>query len=206
MAREHNNQKGISMKFAFSKGLIVALLFSSMVHAAAKVTENQKWLQEPTAFLGINIAGNLKHDLKQCPPGYELPTEICYKLISDGIYQVWGLPNIGIDNPRVAVQVKDSSIQYISLKTYEDQFPKLKSLLIQKYGKPTNSKSEVVKTKVGASFNNEKLYWQGANVVMVLSRYSNDIETSSLTIMNETATEKALIDRDKSLKEAASKL
>lgn len=67
------------MKLTICKGLIIALLFSSVAHAATKVAESPKWLQEPTSFLGINIAGNLKYDITQCPAGYELPTEICWK-------------------------------------------------------------------------------------------------------------------------------
>lgn len=194
------------MKALRNKGLIVALLISTGANAANKVTESPKWQQEPVSFLGISLTGNLKSDQQQCPSGYELPTEICYKVVSGDLYQMWGLPKIGIDNPKLYIKLKDSSIQYLKLDTYADQFLKLRDLLVQKYGKPSFNKSEPVKTMVGATFNNETLYWQGTSVTMVLSKYSDDIETSSLTIMNERAAIKALTDRDKQIKDAASKL
>ncbi|PRA56832.1 hypothetical protein CQZ98_08220 [Pseudomonas sp. MYb115] len=156
--------------------------------------------------MGINLEGNLKYDVRQCPSGYQLPTELCWKSLSEELYDVWGLPEVGIDNLRMSVKIVDSSIQYMRLTTYADQFAKFRDLLIQKYGKPSMARKEVVKTKAGATFDNDKLYWQGVNITMVLSRYSDDIDTSSLTIFSEKAAAKATTEGQKGIKEAASKL
>ena len=174
--------------------------------AAGKNSAPPKWQLEPTSFMGINLEGNLKYDINQCPSGYELPTDLCWKSYSDELYEVWGLPKVGIDNLRMDVKIVDSNLQYMHLTTYADQFGKFRDLLIQKYGKPTYSGTEVVKTKAGAQFNNEKVIWQGINITMTLSKYSDDIETSALYIISEKAVTKATVKNQQRMNEAASKL
>jgi len=174
--------------------------------AATKNAAPPKWQLEPTSFMGINLEGNLKYDLNQCPSGYELPTSLCWKSYSDELYEVLGLPKVGIDNLRMNVSVVDSNIQYMQLTTYADQFGKFRDLLIQKYGKPTHAGVEVVKTKAGAAFNNERLVWQGVNITMTLSKYSNDIETSAFYIISEKAVAKAKVNSQQRTSDAASKL
>lgn len=194
------------MKFGTCIAVLAAVVFGGGCFAATKSSVSPKWQQEPSAFMGVKLEGNLKYELKQCPAGYDLPTELCWKSTSEEFYEVWGLPKVGIDNLRMSVKVVDSNIQYIRLTTYDDQFPKLRDLLVQKYGNPSSTRKEIVKTAAGATFDNEKLYWQGVNITMVLSRYSGDIETSSLVIFNEKAAAEALTKSQKGIKEAASKL
>lgn len=194
------------MRFGAYIAVLAAVVFGSSCFAATKSSVSPKWQQEPSAFMGVKLEGNLKYELKQCPAGYDLPAELCWKSTSEEFYEVWGLPKVGIDNLRMSVKVVDSNIQYMRLTTYDDQFPKLRDLLVQKYGNPSSTRKEIVKTAAGATFDNEKLYWQGVNITMVLSRYSGDIETSSLVIFNEKAAAEALTKSQKGIKEAASKL
>lgn len=194
------------MKLSACITIVAMTIYGGSCFAAPKSSVPSKWQQEPSAFMGVKLEGNLKYDLKQCPAGYDLPTELCWKSTSEEFYEVWGLPEVGIDNLRMSVKVVDSNIQYMRLTTYDDQFPKLRDLLVQKYGNPSSARKEIVKTTAGATFDNEKLYWQGVNITMVLSRYSGDIETSSLVVFNEKATAEALTKSQKGIKEAASKL
>ncbi|MNR62679.1 hypothetical protein D3C85_1847700 [compost metagenome] len=63
-----------------------------------------------------------------------------------------------------------------------------------------------MKTKVGATFQNEKSYWEGQKVGIILNKYSDDIDTSSVSVINKAVAVKALQDEQGKLSENASKL
>ncbi|MNH23287.1 hypothetical protein D3C81_2046010 [compost metagenome] len=79
-------------------------------------------------------------------------------------------------------------------------------MFIQKYGKPTLQKTEAVKTKVGAMFQNEKLYWDGRKVSIILKKYSDTIEKSSVSVINKAVATKAVEAQRSKLTENASQL
>jgi len=191
-------------KIAFF-ALGICLAGSSL--AAKKSTEPEPWKLEPDSFMGIKFSSNIKYDLTQCPDGYEPPKEMCYQKPYSDLYILNGLPNIGlVGGYQLSAKVKDSAIQYFYLSASSDDFARLSQILISKYGKPTRSESEPVKTKGGATFTNEKLSWSGGKVLIVLSKYADDINTSSVSVTNRAASMKALDDEKKKISDAASKL
>lgn len=194
------------MKSKVAIFLLGACLATSAV-SAKKAPEPEAWSLEPDSFMGIQLSGNLTNAIKQCPAGYELPKEMCYQKPYGDLYILNGLPNIGlIGGYQLSAKVKDSAIQYFYLTASSDDFPRLSQVLITKYGKPTRTESETVKTKAGATFNNEKLSWSGQKVLIVLSKYSDDINTSSVSVTNRGVSMKALSDEKKKINDAASNL
>jgi hypothetical protein len=195
-----------TMKSKMAIFLLGACLATSAV-AAKKAAEPAVWTLEPDSFMGIKLSSNLIYDVKQCPAGYEPPKEMCYQKPYGDLYILNGLPSIGlIGGYQLSAKVKDSAVQYLYLTASSDDFPRLSQVLITKYGKPTRSESEPVKTKAGATFTNEKLSWSGPKVLIVLSKYSDDINTSSVSVTNRDVSMKALSDEKKKISDAASKL
>lgn len=184
---------------------LVLICVAGAAQGANKGTEGS-WSQEPTSFIGINLDEKLTYQLKQCPSDYSVPDEVCYKTPFQGYYPLFALPALGLHGYTAGVMTHESQIREISLETKADDYDSVKSMFIQKYGKPTLQKTEVVKTKVGATFQNEKLYWDGRKVSIVLKKYSDTIEKSSVSVINKAVATKAVEAEQSKLTENASQL
>jgi hypothetical protein len=194
------------MRLATSLGAIAALLLIGSAVAASKSSEPLQWKQEPESFMGIKFSNKMTYDFKQCPAIGEMPKEMCYISTVPNWFRMISTPDIGISPYSLEVKMQGSSVHYIHLTTAEYKFSILQELLIKKYGKPTTTQIETVKTKAGASFTNEKLIWQGVKTSMTLSKYDEDIETSSVLIVNKDASAEAAKENSGKLSDGASKL
>lgn len=192
------------MKVKLSLSLAI-ICMASAAHGASKGSEGQ-WLQEPRSFIGIKLDEKLTYQLKECPADYSIPDEICYKRPFQGYYPLFAVPSLGLHGYTAGVMTHDSQIREISLDTKADDYEIVKSMFIQKYGKPTLQKTETVKTKVGASFQNEKLYWDGRKVSIILKKYSDTIDKSSVSVINKAVAIKAVEAEQSKLSESASQL
>lgn len=190
------------MKVRFSLSLVL-MCMATAAHAA-KESPRAQWPLEPTSFIGIKFDQNLIYQLKECPSNYNVPDEICYKKPFRGYYPLFAVPSLGLHGYTAGVATYDSLIQEITLTTKIEDYETLKSMLVQKYGKPSLQGGGLVKTSVGATFQNEKLYWEGLKVSIVLTKYSDTIDKSSLSVINNSVAIKAVeAQRDKLIKSAS---
>ncbi|UVL30138.1 hypothetical protein [Pseudomonas donghuensis] len=192
------------MKVKLSLSLVF-ICMAAAAHAAKKGAE-VPWSQEPTSFIGINLEEKLTYQLKQCPADYSVPDEICYQRPFQSYYPLFAVPALGLHGYTAGVMTYESQIREITLDTKVDDYEAVKSMFIQKYGKPTLQKTEAVKTKVGATFQNEKLYWDGRKVSIILKKYSDTIEKSSVSVINKAVATKAVEAQRSKLTENASQL
>ena len=116
------------------------------------------------------------------------------------------MPSLGLHGYTAGVLTHDSLIREIVLNTKIDDYDAVVALLTQKYGRPQSQKTEMVKTKVGATFQNEKSYWEGKKVKIILRKYSDNIDTSSISVINKSVAVEALRDEHGKVIENASKL
>ncbi|MCQ3001429.1 hypothetical protein NLO98_16895 [Pseudomonas syringae] len=178
--------------------------------AAKKNAEPVAWLQEPTSFMGVNLSGDVVYDIPECPqlsPGKEPQTLCREKSYTANYYGISGLPKIGLDYfYTLSTKLLERKIQYLYLSGNTRDFDKVKALFITKYGKPTTSIVQPVKTKAGASFGNDVLTWTGQRVTISLSRYSDDINSFGAAISNNDVAAAAARKRESSVNSAASKL
>lgn len=193
------------MNSKLSIALAIFCLATS-AYGANKNSDPAPWAQEPTTFLGIKLDEKLVYQLKQCPNDYSVPVEICYQRPFQGYYPLFAVPSLGLHGYTAGVLTHDSLIREVVLNTKVDDYEAVMALLTQKYGRPQSQKTEMVKTKVGATFQNEKSYWEGKRVGIILSKYSDDIDTSSVSVINKTVAAKALQDERGKVDENASKL
>lgn len=186
--------------------LLAAICTATAAHGAKKSTEAEVWTQEPTSFIGIKLDENLIYQLKQCPDDYDFnaPEEMCYERpYVKNYYSLRYTPPLGIGYG-AAVMMHESQIREIRLTTKEDNYETVKSMLLQKYGKPLKQSSETVKTKVGAAFQNEKTYWDGKRVTIILERYYDTIDKSSVSVINKDVAHKAIrAEKDKVMNNAS---
>lgn len=174
-------------------------------YGAKKHPESGLWSQEPTSFLGIKLDQNLTDQLEPCPSDYSIPDKVCYQRPFQGYYPLFALPPIGLRYSG-GVMTYESQIRGISLRTWADDYETVRAMLIERYGKPILISTETVKTKIGASFQNEKLVWEGERVVLRLNRYSDTIDKSSISLTNKSVATKAAQAGQGKLLDNASKL
>lgn len=174
--------------------LLAVICTATAAHGAKKSTEAEVWAQEPTSFIGIKLNEKLIYQLKQCPEDYDFdaPEEMCYERpYIEGYYSLRDTPPLGIGYG-AAVMTHESQIREIRLTTKADNYDAVKSMLLQKYGKPLKQSSETVKTKVGAAFQNEKTYWDGQRITIILEKYYDTIDKSSVSVINKDVAYKAI--------------
>ncbi|WP_337153545.1 hypothetical protein [Pseudomonas protegens] len=193
------------MKLKLS-AILVIFCTTTAAYGAKKNAEPAPWIQEPTSFLGIKFDEKLTYQLKQCPDDYSVPDEICYQQPHQNYYPLFAVPHLGLHGYTAAVMTHDSQIREITLSTKIDDYDTVKAMFIQKYGKPVLQKAEAVRTKVGASFQNEKLYWDGKKVAIILKKYEDSIDKSSVSVINKAVATKAVQAEQGEVTENASKL
>lgn len=193
------------MKAKLSTALAI-LCMATAAYGAKKNAEPTPWIQEPISFLGIKFDEKLIYQLKQCPADYSIPAETCYKTPFRNYYPLFAVPSLGLHGYTAGVFTHDSLVREVVLSTKIEDYDAVKAMLIQKYGHPKSQIKETVKTKVGAAFQNEKSYWEGQKIQIILSMYSDDIDTSSVSVINKVVAIKALQEERNKLSENASKL
>ncbi|WP_350298127.1 hypothetical protein [Pseudomonas putida] len=180
-----------------------AICVATGVHAADERKSTQgMWHQEPASFIGIQINQNLTYQLNQCPAD-SVPDRLCYKKAFENYYTLRAVPPLGLHGYSASVLTHDSQIREITLTTKIADY-QVKDLLVRKYGKPHLQGTEIVKTKVGATFQNEKLFWEGKSVAILLEKYSDTIDKSSVSVINTAVAVKAKqVERGKLLDSAS---
>jgi len=186
------------------KALLLAVICTATAaHGAKRSAEPEVWVQEPTSFLGIKLDEKLIYQLKQCPEDYSEPDGMCYERPFQGYYPLRSTPPLGIGYG-AAVMTHESQIREIRLTTKVDNYDTVKAMLLQKYGRPIKQSSDTVKTKVGATFQNEKAYWDGQRVTIVLEKYYDTIDKSRVSVISKDVAHKAVnAEKDKMMNNAS---
>lgn len=195
-------EKFVNLKFAVP---LAFLCIASTTEAATKGGDTG-WPQQPTSFMGITLSEPLTRQINQCIAG-SYPPKLCYQEPYHGYYyDLSGLPEIGILGYSVSVMTFESEIRQMSMDLDSDDYGTIKSMLLEKYGKPKLEGAGPVRTKVGATFQNEKLLWEGDRYLVVLMRYGETIDKSSVVVINKSVADKAKESKMKKQSENSSKI
>jgi hypothetical protein len=79
-------------------------------------------------------------------------------------------------------------LETISIYIPEEHYSSVSSALNEKYGS-TPLKTEMLKNRLGASFENRIYSWRRNNAILQATRYSSDLETSSVVYRTDFAME-----------------
>ena len=64
-----------------------------------------------------------------------------------------------------------------------DSYSTIRSIFVDKYGRPTRATDSTVQNRMGATFQKETLQWRGSFLTIQLSRYSNRLDESYASFM-----------------------
>lgn len=82
----------------------------------------------------------------------------------------------------------NGKLDSMSMSVLEKHFSGVISALLEKYG-VTEPKTEIVRNRMGASFENRIYSWRKKGATLVATRYSADLETSSVRYRTDFALE-----------------
>lgn len=98
--------------------------------------------------------------------------------------------------------VKDKFVQ-VNLSFDSDVFTALRDIFVERYGPPTESRTEPVQTKSGSTFENTVVVWIGEKVNARIQRYSDTINKGSASIYHQAWGDADLKAREEAKKKAA---
>lgn len=73
------------------------------------------------------------------------------------------------------------SLSLVTVTIHENGFSTVVAALTEKYGKPIESKTEVIETRAGVSYQNKIMLWRRADTYITATRYSDTIEESLIS-------------------------
>jgi hypothetical protein len=82
---------------------------------------------------------------------------------------------IGPTRPRVSIWFREGGMDAVYLLFPTDDFDALRPIFVERYGKPTATRTEMVQNRMGAKFRNEILEWTGQRAYVFLRRYSDEL-------------------------------
>lgn len=100
----------------------------------------------------------------------------------------------------------DGKIEDLRATFTSESFPAVVAALREKYGIPTSTQTDQIKSKAGAAFSSDVVRWQLADGEIVVQQRSGRIDTMSLAIATTKILAKQADDAKKSVKDAAKDL
>ena len=189
------------------KLLFAVLVCASLSAYAQKATP---WQKEPTAVFGIALGEVLDNAaIGECGGAKPQSTEESIAACTmhrprDGDLVIAGLPVSVFDGG--FVRREDGVVTSISLRGKQGDYQSIKTLLLERYGRPTVVRTEALQNAMGATFKSEVLTWYGKKVSLILEERSDSIDTTRAFFSHNATATKRLLEREKSLKESASKM
>ena len=93
----------------------------------------------------------------------------------------------GVSVKTITFTFYEGKLGRVSTKPPADRWDHLSRAFIDRYGKPTNDKTTIVKTRAGVTHKNRELAWKRPGGHIWLERYSNTIDETSVVYMSDTA-------------------
>lgn len=190
------------------KKLVLAVaMIASMAAYAQKISV---WPKEPNAVFGIALGETLDNAaISECGgvkvETQSMPISVCsMSRPGYGDLSIAGFPVPVFE--RGFVRREDGVVTSISLSGKHDDYQSIKTLLVERYGRPTTVRTETLQNGMGASFKSEVLTWSGKSVTLLLKERSGSIDQTSAFFSHNATAVKSMLDREKALKESASKM
>lgn len=190
------------------KLVIVGLLLPSSVLASDTTQPNLVWAQEPTSFMGVDLHGDFLKEVEECPANTSEPEKPCRVATEiPGRFLV-----LGTDSRRVLLgyqliaQLSNGRIETLVFTGPSNSSALVAEMLRTDFGPPSHSKTNLIKTKSGATFDNEVLHWKGEKLSIASQRNDQDLGTYSVMITNTPMSISDVQDADQSSAPDVSKI
>ncbi|MDN8612756.1 hypothetical protein [Variovorax ginsengisoli] len=188
------------------RAVVAAAIFAAVPAAHAQ------WNQEPTSVMGVTL-GAPAASIPMCPPlvqsnpdSYKTPSFICTDDIgySPQTASLKGIP-FGFSRGG-SVFFTNGAIASVHLLTGQVDYPRLKGMLVERYGPPMKTWTSQVTTTAGAVVSSEESTWSGPNVTILLSERARRADLSRAAFAFNALTAQAGADRAGENKANAGKL
>lgn len=177
----------------------VALFFACAVASGQCVAE-VTWDKEPESLLGIRLGVPLAESLGECPKnrfGYTLQWELmCWQYFAPNFFEIANPPAIGVFVSDVKVGVVENRVETVFFQFLHLEHEKVATLLMAKYGPPTQVKSNIVQNKMGASFESKEMTWIGKNLTLSYNSRAGKIDRGLVSITSRKYVESKKFNAD----------
>lgn len=180
------------MRTALWLVLSALIAYSSM--AEEPQTQSQPtWAQEPTGYRDIKW-GASKKELKHII-GWTIGGINCFDG-HKGVKYCKSFYSIGTVKVENTFMLRDDKLTGVLLTYSPDDFDFLKQVFVEKYGAPHKTESSAVQNRMGASFTDEVLTWQGKTVSITMQRYYGKV-TEGMAIISLTSEAQVFAEQEK---------
>lgn len=190
------------------KKVVIAVVMLAALAAHAQKTS--PWAKEPSAVFGIALGEVLDNSsISECGgvkvEGSGTPVSVCaMNRPGFGGILIAGFPVPAFESG--FVQREDGVVTAIALHGKHDDYQSIKTLLIERYGRPTLVRTDTLQNGLGAIFKSERSSWIGKQVTLTLKERGDEIDKTSAYFSHNATAMKNLLNREKSLKDSASKM
>jgi hypothetical protein len=190
-------------------GLLICLIGSGVVSGQNKpATEDRTtdvWTKEPTEFKGVKFFDSEEEarkilTLTDCRLDLLPPDEYIHSLANGGQGEdehtrvcTLMIPFTSSSSIRATFFFKDDRFVRAQGVFLARDFMSLREAFVELYGPPQRISDSTIRTKAGADYNQQQLYWLGERFVVSLSRYENKVTDGIFMIFQK----QEMIDRAK---------
>jgi hypothetical protein len=162
--------------------LIATLIFTVMLATSnfalaqkySKPPRNDQWMSEPSSVFGIRLGETLIGDaVPPCGGIKDITVCAMYRPSSSGI-SIAGFPISEFQSGNVFL--RDDIATSISIEARHADYGSVKRLLIERYGAPKISTSQIIQNGLGASFSSERHVWLGKKITLVLDERGGKVD------------------------------
>lgn len=166
------------------KLVMTGILIPSSVLAADTLQPIATWAQEPTSFMGVDLQGDFLKQVAECPANVTTSTTLCRSATqTPGRYVILGTNSRRVLlGYKLVAQVANGRIETLEFTGPSNSSSLVAEMLRADYGPPSQSKSNLIKTKSGASFDNEVLHWKGKSLSIKSQRNDADLGTYNVML------------------------
>lgn len=193
---------------------------SNKKNSASNIKKINNWEKEPDKFLGIKLGEKLT--IAECPtkliPNTSIATidmqalenikEACLDMLDDDSKyspnrkKLYNLPALGVAYSGT-VHLRNDIVSRVTLNFMHSNFDILLSAFKERYGQPTYTESNILKTNAGAEFDSKNLLWQGKNMTIAIYERFGRIDKSLIVISDNSIMDAEIKERgDKTSSEA----
>ncbi|WKL14262.1 hypothetical protein QYQ99_17800 [Comamonas testosteroni] len=191
--------------------IFAAILFNP-VFAQKSKKPPKVWAQEPTSVLGIKLGVPLVDlALAECESYSSIPPQDApctvkdkYNLQKGRFENLIGMPNIGVDYS-TTLNLHNGLVRSLTLKLDHRDYLKLRSILEERYGAPTQVERGTVTSGAGAVLNSDTLTWTGKRITLLLLERAVTVDSTYVTFTDESVMAAEIESQTQKSKDAASK-
>lgn len=189
----------------------LSFFISVVLLATSSVANAKGWSKEPDSFMGVPIGKAIPETIAECPASAHeriMTRTLCVDRSSArfGMARIYGVPReiefIGYPY----ILLKDGVVSAITIKAKTSDFPKIRSLFIERYGRPTDTKKVTLQNAMGARADSEILTWTGEVVRIEAREITSNLNESGVQIVDLSGEAKRNNDIEQGIKRGAGAL